>query len=189
MYNVHCTSHILWQSNALPYPAPSLYALPLSAFPPNQYIWVGCYIRQIVFFIDQYFAVEYNYKSNVYSKEGWHIGILEFYCLSSSLEWDILSHVTPLQFCCLDSTSGSSAKYKTLVGKSLSLSYRALWLQAPKDKKKVRLAIVEPFEPLWNVDKPARFGHFGSKIGHFLADPSHWSKDYQIHYGPGRWLL
>ena len=122
----------------------------MSAFPPNQYIWVGCYIRQIVFFIDQYFAVEYNYKSNVYSKEGWHIGILEFYCLSSSLEWDILSHVTPLQFCCLDSTSGSSAKYKTLVGKSLSLSYRALWLQAPKDKKKLGW-------PLWNL-----LNHFGT---------------------------
>ena len=35
------------------------------------------------------------------------------------------------------------------------------------------LAILVPFGPLWNVKKPAMFGHFWSKMDHFWAIPSH----------------
>ena len=34
-------------------------------------------------------------------------------------------------------------------------------------------SLLDPFGPLWNVDKPAMFGHFWSKVDHFWAIPSH----------------
>ena len=34
-------------------------------------------------------------------------------------------------------------------------------------KNTFRLTILDPFGPLWNVDKPAMFGHFWSKMDHF----------------------
>ena len=48
------------------------------------------------------------------------------------------------------------------------------WAQkGPKWSKTLRLTILDPFGPLWNVDKPAMFGHFWSKMDHFWAFPSH----------------
>ena len=47
---------------------------------------------------------------------------------------------------------------------------------AQKDLKwsmAVRLTILDPFGPLWSVEKPAMFGHFWSKMVHFLTIPSH----------------
>ena len=37
----------------------------------------------------------------------------------------------------------------------------------------VRLAILDFFEPHWNVEKLVMFGHFRSKICLFWADPDH----------------
>ena len=34
-------------------------------------------------------------------------------------------------------------------------------------------SLLDPFGPLWSVDKPAMFGHFWSKMDHFWAIPSH----------------
>ena len=34
-------------------------------------------------------------------------------------------------------------------------------------------SLLNPFGPLWSVDKPAMFGHFWSKMDHFWAIPSH----------------
>ena len=33
------------------------------------------------------------------------------------------------------------------------------------------MTFLDPFELLLNIDKPAMFGHFMSKIGHFRGDP------------------
>ena len=37
----------------------------------------------------------------------------------------------------------------------------------------VRLTILDPFGPLWNVEKPAMSSHFWSKMDHLWAIPSH----------------
>ena len=43
----------------------------------------------------------------------------------------------------------------------------------PKWSKTVRLTILDPFRPFWNIDKPFMFGQFWSKMDHFWAIPSH----------------
>ena len=44
--------------------------------------------------------------------------------------------------------------------------------KGPKWSKTLRLTILDPFGPLWNVDKPAMFGHFWSKMDHFWRLPA-----------------
>ena len=41
----------------------------------------------------------------------------------------------------------------------------------PKWSKKVRLTILYPFRPCWNIDKPAMFGQFWSKMDHYWPSP------------------
>ena len=44
--------------------------------------------------------------------------------------------------------------------------------KGPKWSKTLRLTILVPFGPLWNVDKPAMFGHFWSKMDLFWRLPA-----------------
>ena len=49
-------------------------------------------------------------------------------------------------------------------------------LMVPNDQKDFGWpfwSFLDPFGPLWSVDKPAMFGHFWSKMDHFQAIPSH----------------
>ena len=47
------------------------------------------------------------------------------------------------------------------------------WAQeGPKWSKTLRLAILVPFGPLWQVEKPTMFGHFWSKMDHYWAIPT-----------------
>ena len=63
-------------------------------------------------------------------------------------------------------------------------------LMGPNEPKRISVktviliswALLDHFVPLWNIDKPAMFDHFWSKIGHFWTTPVYLIVKKKVHH-------